>query len=1149
MKYLSRLFSSSHAHRARAPLAALSFVGAMLAAESQALAATFPVDANWKPITQGGQGLGDPGNDGSTNAREIVGDAANPALYIASDGTSFFFRVRLDSDPQSTPGNLGPFGWGILIDTDGNYGKYDFSLMVSGKNNEENIQFWRNDAPIVGGDPSDSADVLLNAYPNVFSGAGLNVRVVPATSTFNSSPDVFLDIAIPLADFFGVNNANFSPTTKLTFWVGASSNANNIQTDLAGTATSPGPGDLPATASDTFYADGTRACTTDAQCGSTTSGMICSGVTAPTCVAGCRGTGGNGCPVGFMCSSTTNAAGTCGIVDADGDTVPDATEVLLGTNPNLADTDGDGLQDNVELSATGNGAGPFSAINTDGDANINARDLDSDNDCRPDQTDAAPRNAALPSAAASSNCGGATPICNTTVGLCVDCVVDVDCGGPTSGQICTANACMAGCRGTGNGCPIGSTCSSVNVSPGTCAPSDTDGDGVPDAVEISLGTNPALQDSDGDTILDNVELSATGGAGPFLAINTDGDLLIDARDTDSDNDCLRDRDDATRRNPALPSANPNGNCSGGTPVCDTTAGLCVPLCTTDSDCGNATSGKICLGSPSACIAGCYGTGGNGCSSGFTCSSTTNAVGTCAPTDTDGDGVSDVAEAAFGTDPTKADTDGDGISDAAELSATGSAGPFAAIDSDVDGVIDAKDADSDNDGIPDATEKGAASPATDSDGDLIANYRDLDSDNDGIPDLWENGGRALDVNGDGRVDVITDADGDGLVAAFDTNDADATVRTTKTAIVNTDGDTEADYLDLDSDGDTLKDIVEAGAADANGDGRVDGFSDADKDGYAAALDPGEGGTFLEPLDADLDGAANFQDADDDGDTLLTKDELGTGGAASPANTDADADPNYLDADDDNDTILTKDEVADSKLAAVANEDVDGDGKKNWLDDDADADTMKDGVEGRPDTNANGKPEYLDAKDSDGDGIPDPVETTVGSDPTNPDTDGDGIKDGEEVGPNVGAPIDTDGDGKIDAIDEDDDGDGILTKDEIADAKAAALSDDVDGDGKKNWLDDDADGDLLKDGTEGRADGDGDGKPEYLDPSTTTTPTGTNPSNPGTQLPPPINDNGILEGGGLACGVSRAGHTHTGAPIGELAMFALGLAALARRRSRR
>ncbi len=79
------------------------------------------------------------------------------------------------------------------------------------------------------------------------------------------------------------------------------------------------------------------------------------------------------------------------------------------------------------------------------------------------------------------------------------------------------------------------------------------------------------------------------------------------------------------------------------------------------------------------------------------------------------------------------------------------------------------------------------------------------------------------------------------------------------------------------------------------------------------------------------------------------------------------------------------------------------------------------------------------DTDGDGLTDAQEKTLGLDPNNKDTDGDGVDDKTEVGSNISQPRDTDGDGMIDANDKDDDNDGIPTKDELGDANANGVPD--------------------------------------------------------------------------------------------------------------
>jgi outer membrane protein OmpA-like peptidoglycan-associated protein len=78
------------------------------------------------------------------------------------------------------------------------------------------------------------------------------------------------------------------------------------------------------------------------------------------------------------------------------------------------------------------------------------------------------------------------------------------------------------------------------------------------------------------------------------------------------------------------------------------------------------------------------------------------------------------------------------------------------------------------------------------------------------------------------------------------------------------------------------------------------------------------------------------------------------------------------------------------------------------------------------------------DTDGDGIPDAKEVAMGLDPNKEDSDGDGISDFIELARD---PQDTDGDGKIDALDDDDDGDGVLTSAENPDPNGDGNTDDA------------------------------------------------------------------------------------------------------------
>ncbi len=204
----------------------------------------------------------------------------------------------------------------------------------------------------------------------------------------------------------------------------------------------------------------------------------------------------------------------------------------------------------------------------------------------------------------------------------------------------------------------------------------------------------------------------------------------------------------------------SADCAGATPVCSG-ARTCV-ACSTDADCSGATPACLTTGdcgecsatNTTACIAPtpscdvaratcveCLADGDCG-------GATPNCVaGACSPSpDTDGDGLTDADETAFGTDPTDADSDDDGVSDGAEADWN--------VDSDGDGRINALDADSDDDGVLDGTELGldcsgaGTGPACVPDADGGATTTDprrADTDGGSVSDGDE------DENRDGAVD--------------------------------------------------------------------------------------------------------------------------------------------------------------------------------------------------------------------------------------------------------------------------------------------------------------------------------------------------------------------------------------------------------------
>lgn len=170
-----------------------------------------------------------------------------------------------------------------------------------------------------------------------------------------------------------------------------------------------------------------------------------------------------------------------------------------------------------------------------------------------------------------------------------------------------------------------------------------------------------------------------------------------------------------------------------------------------------------------------------------------------------------------------------------------------LDTDGDGIIDSIDIDDDNDGIIDELESAMSqsNQVYDSDSDGIPNALDLDADNDGIPDIEEAGFKILS-NGNATVDrtVWIDLNSNGLHDSIDEMIANGTYK-----ITDSDNDGVPDFLDLDSDNDTLFDVDEAGETngdgDTNGDGNGDG-ADSDGDGILDVFDNFHGfGTHFRP----------------------------------------------------------------------------------------------------------------------------------------------------------------------------------------------------------------------------------------------------------------------------------------------------------------
>ena len=416
-------------------------------------------------------------------------------------------------------------------------------------------------------------------------------------------------------------------------------------------------------------------------------------------------------------------------------------------------------------------------------------------------------------------------------------------------------------------------------------------------------------------------------------------------------------------------------------------------------------------------------------------------------DSNGDGIDDnVLPPDFDNDGTPdyldTDSDNDHIPDALEGSSS--------HDSDNDGIDDVYDhdltggLDVNNDGINDSF------PAPNTDGADNPDYLDTDSDNDGIGDAVESGSYGLDANGNGiddRFDALmsvgTDSNGDGIL---------------EDRFPDTDNDGKPDFRDLDSDNDSLPDVLECGGTDND----ENAISDL---------------TTLVSLplpDTDNDGLADCYDTDSNDDNIF--DIEGTAYAAFDTNNDGMVDPT---SDPDNDGIDNSIDNAPAQYGLIPL-DTDHDGIPDNIDPDKDGDSISNAVETQADDDHDGIPNDLD-DDSDGDGISDYEES--GAPAKIGDSNSNGIDDSVDVLITGGIdlngdglddqylPVDSDGDGTADYLDEDSDNDGIMDVDEGAS--------DPDSDGAGNYIDIDSDNDFIPDVIEGDIDTDNDTTPDYLD----------------------------------------------------------------------
>ena len=300
------------------------------------------------------------------------------------------------------------------------------------------------------------------------------------------------------------------------------------------------------------------------------------------------------------------------IADSDGDGLVDGDEVSLGANPLDSDTDDDGLLDGQEAAL---GTDPLDS-DSDGDRLSDRWEIDNGLDPLDPADGASDADDDGLSFAQETLDYGTDPDC-----------WDSDADGLSDGDEITLG---------------------TNPLHG-----DSDGDELPDGYEVRIGTNPLLYDTDGDRLSDGWEhfhspynpLDAADGAADadldglsnaveILDSHTDWNLA------DTDNDGLSDyAEHHGDTNPLDADTDGDGLLDGQE------AALGTDPCDADSD-------------------------NDGCPDGWEVRYGFNPLSATSPhlrADPDMDGIPNGEEARLGTSPLSADTDGDGLTDAAEAS--------------------------------------------------------------------------------------------------------------------------------------------------------------------------------------------------------------------------------------------------------------------------------------------------------------------------------------------------------------------------------------------------------------------------------------------------------------------------------------------------
>lgn len=209
------------------------FFAASYVAASPAAFTFAPPNPGWVPVTNNGVPIGDVEGD-VPGPRDIVGDAANPMLFVAADATHVYFRLRVDSTPLQNATNFTPFGWGCFINTDDDLQTYEFSTIIDGVAQNDPISFYRNTTTTAPNSPNDDPDLpAVSTVTAPLTGAVGHAQVTTAGSMFGGDADFFISWAVERS---AAESAGYIPGQPASFYCGSSNSGTKVDADCSGTA-------------------------------------------------------------------------------------------------------------------------------------------------------------------------------------------------------------------------------------------------------------------------------------------------------------------------------------------------------------------------------------------------------------------------------------------------------------------------------------------------------------------------------------------------------------------------------------------------------------------------------------------------------------------------------------------------------------------------------------------------------------------------------------------------------------------------------------------------------------------------------------------------------------------------------------------------